>query len=302
MGVSLKEKLGAAGWLPFAAVGALALHAMGFLSLRFYLAALGVRADLSLLDSRYVFEGANCLAFLLAAFVNLLLLLLVASLALFLLSRVVPRAPRQRLRAAVRARWERLRSRHWTPRLLTLVGIAFAITAIQLVMRQCFQVQDLLFRGVPPDPSWLRNLLLSQTDASRAAFFMALLSAVWLTAWLRLAATRCPVPTRARLRGLGLLTFLLGLEVALLPVNYGVLTAGRPMPRVAHLGDDRAFAGRQAWLVWEDGDGLTLLVVSPALGTTPPPRALVTVPRKDAGRIEVGEAASVLRQLVGAVP
>jgi len=296
---SLQEKLDAVsgGWVSFAAVAGLALHAMGFLSLRFHLAALGVRTDLSLLDSRYVFEGANCLVYLLAALVLLLFLLLVAGLGLFLLSRLVPQTSRERWQSTLRAPWERLRPRYRTAGRLSLVGIAFAVLAIQFLMRQCFFAQDLLFRGVPD--GWPGELLLAGSG-SRTAFFMVLLAVVGVTAWLRLAAGRSPGHGPATRLGLGLLTLLLGFELALLPINYGVLTAGNPLPRVAHVGDDRAFAGRQAWLVWEDADRLTLLVVTPA----PPgaPRALVTVPRKEAGRVEVGEEEAVLRRLVGGKP
>jgi hypothetical protein len=300
----LKEKLDAAfgGWVAAAAVGGLLLHAMGFLSLRFYLAALGVRADLSLLDSRYLFEGANCVIFLLAALVNLLLLVLVGWLVLFLASRLVPRPARQRLREVARSRWTRLRTRYVTSSSLALLGIVFAVVAVQFVMRQCFQVQDLFFRGAPPAPAWLKDLVLAPEDGSRGAFFMGLLAAVGLTACLWLAAVRLRGAARVPWAGVGLLTLLLGLEVALLPINYGVLTAGRTMPRVLHVGDDRALAGRQAWLVWEDRDALTLLVVSLPVGGVPPERALVTVPRREAGRVETAEAGSVLQRLAGAGP
>jgi hypothetical protein len=301
--MSLKDKLDATfgGWVSVAAAGALLLHAMGFLSMRYYLTALGVKVDLSLIDSRYVFEGASCAVFLLMVLVDLLLLLLAASLALFLLSRLVPRSGRERLRAGLRARWDRLRPRHQAPGRLILVGIVFAVLTIQIVMKQCFQVQGLLFRGAPREPAWLKDLLLAPAEAGRVAFFMGLLAAVVLMAVLRLAAARGSALEAAH-PGLGLLTVLLGLAVALLPINYGVLTSGRPIPRVAHLGDDRAFAGRQAWLVWEDRDELTLLVVSPAVGAAPPARALVTVPRKEAGKVEIGEEDYVLQRLAGAVP
>jgi hypothetical protein len=294
-GVSLKEKLDAVfgGWVSFAAVGAFALHAMGFLSLRFYLAALGVRADLSLLDSRYVFEGVNCLVYLLAALCNLLLLLLATGLVLFLLSRLVPGTTRERLRV----RWNQLRGHPKTPRGLTLAGILFAVVAIQLGMRHCFAVQDLLFRGVPA--GWPDDLVGAPADEPRTLFFMGLLAAVGVTAWLRVAAGKGSLQGRSNRLGLWLLTLLLGLEVALLPINYGILTAGRPLPRVVHVGDDRVIAGRQAWLVWEDPSGVTLLVVSPAAKGEPPPRTLVTVPKKEAGRVEVGAAEAILGRLAG---
>lgn len=282
---SLKEKLDSAGgWVTFAAMGAFVFQAAGFLSLRSHLAALGVRADLSLLDSRYVFEGASCLLYLLAALVNLLLLLLGAGLALFLLSRLVPRPARERLRTVLRAPWVRLSPRYRTSGWISLAGIVFAVVAIQLLMRQCFRVQDLFFRGAPSNPAWLSDLLLARDETPRTVFFMALLAIVVMTAWLRLAAGQSPGHGPSTRLGLVLLTLLLALEVALLPINYGVLTAGRPLPRVIHLGDDKAFAGRQAWLAWEDQEGLTLLVVSPAM------RALVTVPRKEVGRVEVTQA------------
>jgi hypothetical protein len=48
--------------------------------------------------------------------------------------------------------------------------------------------------------------------------------------------------------GSRLLGFLLILEVGLIPVNYGVLTANRPMERVTEIASDG-----ESWLVWEDG-------------------------------------------------
>ncbi|HSS49368.1 MAG TPA: hypothetical protein VLX28_10510, partial [Thermoanaerobaculia bacterium] len=265
MGASLKEKLDSAfgGWAAFAAVGTFVLHAMGFLSLRFHLAALGVRADLSLLDSRYLFEGANFLVYLLATFSSLLLILLGAGLALFLLSRLIPQPVRERLRAVLRAPWERLPPRYRSPGRLALVGIVFAVVTIQLVMRQCLCVQDLLFLGAPSDPAWVGYLLLARGKAFRAFFFAGLLVLVGVTAWLRLAAGHSPGHGPSTRLGLVLLTLLLGVEVVFLPINYGILTAGNSLPRVIHLGDDRAFAGRPAWLVWEDQEGLTLLLISP---------------------------------------
>jgi hypothetical protein len=288
---SLQEKLDAAfgGWVSFAAVGAFALHAMGFLSLRFYLAALGVRADLALLDSRYIFEGVNCLVYLLAALCNLLLVGAAAALVLYLVSRLFPQPMRER--------WNQLRHRPGPPGRLTAVGIVFAVLAIQLVMRHCFYVQDLLFRGVPT--GWTGALVRAPADGARTAFFMGLLAAVGVTALLRLAAGHGSTHGRWYRCGLWLLTLLLGMEVALLPINYGVFTAGRPLPRVVHIGDDRAIAGRQAWLVWEDQSGVTLLVVSSAAKGAPPPRTLVTVPKKEAGRVEIGAAEEILRRLSG---
>lgn len=295
MGESLKEKLDSVfgGWAAFAAVGAFVLHAMGFLSLRFHLAALGVRADLSLLDSRYVFEGASCLIYLLATFCSLLLMLLGCGLALFLLSRLIPLPARERLRAVLRAPWERLPPSYRTSGRFVLTGIVFAVLSIQLVMRQCLYVRDLLIVGAPSDPAWICYLLLARGEAPRTFFFAGLLVLVGVTAWLRLAAGHSPGHGPSTRLGLALLTLLLGLEVAFLPINYGILTAGNSLPRVIHLGDDRAFAGRQAWLLWEDKDGLTLLVVSPG-ARGEPARTLVTVPRKEAGRVEVGEPESLL--------
>jgi hypothetical protein len=291
VGESLKEKLDSVfgGWTAFAAVGAFVLHAMGFLSIRFYLAALGVSADLSLLDSRYVFEGANCLIYLFASLGNLLLILLGAGLVIFLLSRLIPQPARERLRTP----WKRLPPRYQTSGWLAMAGIVFAVLTIQLVMRRCLSVQNLIFRGVPSNSPWLHDLLLAETEDARAFFFAGLLVMVGATAWLRIATGHSPNPDRSTRIGLALLTLLLVIEVAFLPINYGILTAVHPLPRVVHLGDDRAFAGRQAWLVWEDKDGLTLLVFSPSARGAPA-RTLVTIPRKEAGRVEVGEREPVL--------
>jgi hypothetical protein len=287
------------GWLLFAAVGTFALYAMGFLSLRFHLAALGVRADLAVLDERYLFEGASCLVYLLAALAGLLLLLLSALFAVFLLTRLIPRRLRGRLRVAFQTRVEKIGSRV-PPAQFALWGIAWSVLVIQLVMRQCFVAQNLLLSNELPSPAWLSGLLLADSDLERSFFFMGLLVAFGGTVVFWLAVLRRKgLETAGSRLALGLLTLLLGLEAGLLPINYGVITTGRPMPRVVHLGDDKALAGRPAWLVWEDREQLTLLVREPAApaGKTPGRRTLLTVARESADPIEIAGSDNLLRRL-----
>ncbi|HEX9734323.1 MAG TPA: hypothetical protein VGG06_20315, partial [Thermoanaerobaculia bacterium] len=49
----------AAGWTAALAAALALLYVAGYLSLRFQLDALGVAADLNVVDERYLFEGAH---------------------------------------------------------------------------------------------------------------------------------------------------------------------------------------------------------------------------------------------------
>jgi len=94
-------------------------------------------------------------------------------------------------------------------------------------------------------------------------------------------------------RALGvLLVVLLGVELLLLPVNYGYLSTRRAMPRVAL--DTPAEAGRPAWLVWEGKAGVTYLVLDPK-----GERRLITEGKEKVKRTEVVAYDPVLRIVYG---
>jgi hypothetical protein len=72
--------------------------------------------------------------------------------------------------------------------------------------------------------------------------------------------------------------------VLLLPVNYGILTSSRDMPRILP-GPESADVtpGSTAWLIWEGKSGVTFLVHDPANAR----KALLTVPREKVKRLEI---------------
>jgi hypothetical protein len=96
-----------------------------------------------------------------------------------------------------------------------------------------------------------------------------------------------------------MLTFLVGVQLLLLPVNYGILITDKTMPRVINLGGHEALsAGQDAWLVWEGKDGVTYLVRGPEGGKKV--RKLVTLPRSDVKKTELTAYDSILRVLFAA--
>ena len=108
-----------------ATAGARCSYGLGYLALRFQLTALGVGTDLSILDERYLFEGAKFLLVVVTAIpVGVLIGLPVAAL-LWPAGRALPGA-----RDAL-VRW-------WSaPARPLIAGIVFAVLLIQVVMRQC---------------------------------------------------------------------------------------------------------------------------------------------------------------------
>ena len=93
-----------------------------------------------------------------------------------------------------------------------------------------------------------------------------------------------------------LLAFLVGVQLLLLPVNYGIIIADKTIPRVANVGEnDTSGEDNDAWLVWEGKEGVTFLVRKG--NSEAPSRSLITLPRKDVRKIEITGYDPILRTL-----
>lgn len=262
----LSERIKALGadWTKFSVVGTFVLYVVGYLTLRFHLTALGLGTDLSVLDDRYLYTGARFVVFLLTS----LPIMLFEALPLAALAWGAWHCLPQRAQSGLRG---------WAGRDLPLacMGIVFALLSIQLAMRQCFLLHDLLVGSGPrAHRGWLLGLL---QHGSADQYFYALMAlcvppvAVW---WV----------LRQR-QALPLLRSFLGLLVAvqwlLLPINFGVLIVDKSFARVQALGQQPLAPGQQAWLVWEGKDGVTFHL------RRGPDRSLLTLPRADVKRIEI---------------
>jgi len=277
----LAEAFGSAvtKWSVVTGIWTFVLYGIGYVALRFQLTALGVGTDLVVLDERYLFEGAKFLLLVITAIpLGVLLGLPIAAVA-WVVVRAVPV-----VREAA-ARW-------WSvPARPLITGIVFAVLLIQIVMRQCLAFNDLLLAAdLPRRPTWFRAILLAGDDTLMNLFFVVLLVGVTVTAVCVLALGAWET-ARPFDRVLGvLLVVLLGIELLLLPVNYGYLSTRRAMPRIV-VGTP-VETGRQAWLVWEGKDGVTYLALDPKGG-----RRLVTVPKGEFKTMEMVAYDPVLRTL-----
>ncbi|HEY2908118.1 MAG TPA: hypothetical protein VGJ29_19585, partial [Vicinamibacterales bacterium] len=131
-------------WTKYSVVGSFVLYVVGYLALRFHLTAIGVGTDLAVLDERYLFTGARFAVYVVAAVPSVLLMAMPFALGAWALWKV----------ASVR----RTVTRWWLaePAAFGVAGIIFAVLAIQLVMRQCFTIANLLLAPPQPmQPSWL---------------------------------------------------------------------------------------------------------------------------------------------------
>jgi hypothetical protein len=260
-----------ADWTKYTVVGSFLLYVVGYLALRFHLTAIGVGTDLAVLDERYLFTGARCLVYLVSAVPIVVLVALPATAVGWAIRALVP--DRVRTRVAV-----------WVahPTHLVVVGIVFAVTMIQFVMRQCFVFSDLLLsRALPSEPRWLVALLLD--DQLMPLYFSGLVAGCAVTLAMVWALRAFEPPHWQTAFAKGLLGVLAAVQILLLPINYGVLIVDKTLPRVAALGEQPLGAGEEAWLVWEGKDGVTFLMRNRESSR----RALVTIQRAKVTRTEI---------------
>ena len=261
----------AGDWSKYTLVGSFLLYVVGYLTLRFHLTAIGIGTDLAVLDERYLFTGARFLVYLVSAVPNIVLLALPFAALAWLVHRAIPAGAR----AAARAWLTR-------PGLAVVAGIVFCVAMIQLVMRQCFLFSNLLLAPrLPAEPAWLARIALDERLAP--LYFSALVAACAVPLAILWALRGAPVASAAGAFGRGLLAFLAGVQLLLLPINYGVLISDKSLPRVAAVGERPVAEGEEAWLVWEGKDGVTFLVASRDRDR----RRLVTLARGDVKKTEI---------------
>jgi hypothetical protein len=261
-------------WTKYSVVGSFLLYLTGYLAVRFHVTAIGIGTDLAVLDERYLFAGARFVVNVVASVPSLLLLLLPVAAVVWIVAKAAPS-----LAASLRRSWLA------QPALVVWAAVVVAILIVQLVMRQCFLLSNLLLSPNPPqDPAWLVKFLLDDTNTYLPLYFAALVAACALSVVV-LFAVRDVDPrydTVSMTAGKALLAFLAAVQILLLPVNYGILIMDTTFPRVAAVGAQRVAAPDSAWLVWEGKDGVTFLI-----RRTDTTRVLQTVPRDEAKRIEI---------------
>jgi hypothetical protein len=253
------------------ALGTFALYVAGYLALRFHLLVMGIATDLSVLDERYVFAGAQFLVYLVSSLPSILVMAAPFAAVGWLMWRWLPVHRRARLVLSIAQ-----------PHVLVAIGIVVSVVSIQVLLRQCFLLQDLLLANrLPAEPSWLVVRLLGQK--SMPVYFNGLVAcclvplATLISVW-RLEESRLAV-TFWR----GMLTVLVAIQCLFLPINFGVLIVNKTLARVTSAGERAPLAGDVVWLAWEGKDDVTFLVCN----TDGRHRSLLAQPRAKVGAIEV---------------
>lgn len=278
-------------WASYTVLGSFFLYVLGYLTLRFHLTALGLGTDLSVIDERYLFAGARFLIYLISSVPSLLLLILLLILLLavpiYLPYRLLPSSMRMKVGKFFHNQWQRIRSWWLLSNRLAWLGIIFALLMIQLVMRQCFLLSNLLLaEDLPDEPLWLRQLLLAQTDGPMALYFSALLGGTLVSISIFYALKNRSDQTISSGFTCSLLGFLLCVQLLLIPVNYGILVLDKSMPRVTGLDAlETLKPSEQAWLVWEGNEGKTFLLRKQQGNGYK--KSLITLPKTDVPRIEI---------------
>ncbi len=259
----------ASEWTKYAVLGSFALYAAGYLALRFHLSVLGLATDLSVLDERYVFAGARFVLYLMSALPSILIIVLPFALLSWFLSRAVTSAARSRIVAVTVRAWP-----------ILLLGGVVALVAIQVVMRKCFLLHDLLLAPALPN-NWLVALLLCPEnmpvyfDALVALCLVSLACLKFLYGIDRLS--------RALVAGRSILALLCMIQFLLLPINFGSLIIDKTLSRVTPATASLTKPGQTAWLVWEGTTGVTFLVCNADVQ----PCSLITRPVDKGLTIEV---------------
>jgi hypothetical protein len=298
----------AAHWASYIVLFSFFLYVLGYLALRFHLTVLGVGTDLSVIDERYLFTGNRFLIYLISFIPSLLLLiLLLFSLLLlflvmpvYLLCRILPVAIRIKVAHFFQRQWQNFKSWWLVSNRLAWLGILFSLLIIQLVMRQCFSLSNLLLaEDLPYEPVWLRDLLLAEIDTPMALYFIGLLGGIMVSAAIFFYTVRNRSDQTMN-TGLikPLLGFLLGVQLLLLPVNYGILVLDKSMPRVTGLDALGILEPTdQAWLIWEGNEGKTFLLRKQQGNSYQ--KSLITLPRNEVKRMEITGYDSIFNFLFG---
>jgi hypothetical protein len=259
-------------WAAFSALGTFVLYFFGYLTLRFHLAAFGVSTDLTVLDERYLFAGAQFLVYLVSSIPVLILLGLPFALVLY----------------GLRRRW-------WTafenfadlPARVLLVAVVFSVAWLQFVVRQCFFFSNLLLSRTLPEPKWMaQDILLDRGGGLQQIYFAVLLGACLGTLYLWWLARRREAKWTA---GSTLVAALAAIQFLFLPVSFGVLIANKEVPRVTSLnGKEPLAAGQAAWRIWEGKEGVVFLT-APADPKAAPgqPWTLTTIDKKEIKKTEI---------------
>jgi hypothetical protein len=288
-------------WPSYTVLGSFTLYVLGYLTLRFHLTALGIGADLSVLDERYLFTGARFLIYLISSVPSLIFLIVLMIAPAYILFRVLPLSARARLGGFLRVQWTSILSWWLVSNRLALTGILFSLLMVQLVMRQCFLLSNLLLaEDLPAEPIWFRGLLLAKTDGPMALYFSALLAGTAVSSAIFYALRNQSNTTSSALLLTLLLGFLLFVQLLLIPVNYGILVVDKSMPRVTGLEAPGSLqANEQAWLVWEGSEGKTFLLRKQRAGKYD--KSMITLPRESVKNMEITGYDRIFEVLFGAI-
>lgn len=289
-------------WASYTVLGSFILYVLGYLTLRFHLTVLGVGTDLSVLDERYLYSGTRFLLYLISLVPSLLILALLLVAPVYLPYRILPVSIRVKVSDFFCKQWQSIRSWWLLSNRLALLGIFFALLMIQLVMRQCFQLSNLLLAEDLTDvPVWLRYLLLAQNDGLMVLYFSGLIAGVLVSATIFYALKNKANDHNDKEILSSLLGFLLCVQLFLIPVNYGILVIDKSMPRVSELNKPGIIkSDQQAWLVWEGDEGKTFLLRKQQAGSYQ--KNLMTLPKKEIKKVEISGYDRIFNVLFSKTP
>lgn len=280
----------------YSTAATLFLYIFGYISLRFRLTFLGTGTDLSVIDERYLFEGARFSLYILTSIPVALLIILFISIPFFIIKWTFKKSFGARL-TSVQEKLKKWYRQKITRDKLIFIGIIFSTLSIQLVMRQSLYFNNLLLRENLPEPALLHKILLSSNDAIRISYIIILQLLILLSAYIFYLTIKYYNPQRVKLNFMQVIFgLLIIIQIIFLPVNYGILIGTNLMAKVnVHSEYFDNDLNKDAWLIWEGQEGVTFFALKNSNGDIQ--KSMVTIPKKDIKRIEIIKYDRLLNRL-----
>lgn len=247
-------------WASVAGLATFLIYSVGYLTLRFHLAAIGVETDIGVLDQRYLFAGAS-----------------------FFIYTAVASPVAAALLAGLAWVWRRVEAR--AAGRIPLIGTVAGLVLIQFGFVKVFEVYRLFPDGKLPETGFITSILTGG-DGWQKIYFSGMLASAAALAWLWWRGRAGTAPQEWRfwnVTNLGVVLLLL----VLLPVTYGTLIYSKSFA-AAH----GTAIPQKAWLLWEGPEAFVFLVERcPQSGRTE--RRLLRLAKDQAKSLELGSAAGI---------
>lgn len=280
-------------WTQATAIGTVVLYFFGYLVLRYRLTLYGVGTDLEVLDERYFFEGVRFFVFFVTTIPIALLVGFGILLILYPFYFVFKKSFHAKRFNRLIIRWSR---KIGTPANIAVLGIVLSLLFIQLFMRRCLDLNNVLMSDELPGLQCLHSVLLYKDEGIAILFYPFLLIGLAINIILMYLLKRIRTKETMKIRVYTwIFGFLILVQIILLPVNYGILIGTNYLPRISTPSSLQEKEGIHSWLLWEGKSGYTVFQCN----DNNKGKVIVTLPKNDVKKTEIIAYDYLLSKLFG---